>query len=111
MASTTWPSKRKLRARHGLIDAGDDLDQRALAAAVLAGDALHFAGQDFEVDILQRFDAAERDAYVAKRQDRRQVLGRGRRQRSWHGALGKRGKSDTPGRNTTSPRASQSSPL
>ena len=37
-----------LRAGKRLVDAGYDLDQRALAAAVLARDALHFAGQDFE---------------------------------------------------------------
>ncbi len=37
-----------LGAGVGRVDAGDDLDQRALARAVLAGEAVHFAGQHFE---------------------------------------------------------------
>ena len=71
MVSIGLSGEGQLRARQGLVDAGNDLDQRALAAAIFAGDAVHFAGQNFEADILQRFDAAERHADVAKRQDRR----------------------------------------
>ncbi len=42
-----------------LIDTADDLDQRALAAAVLAGKAQHLAGHDVEPDGLERFYTAE----------------------------------------------------
>ena len=72
---TSMPGSRAIAGRHSLrratveahlgagrrlVDAGDDLDQRALAAAVFAGDALHFAGQHFEADVVQRLHAAER---------------------------------------------------
>ncbi len=39
--------------------AGDDLDQRRLAGAVVAHEADHLACADFEVDAAQRFDRAE----------------------------------------------------
>ena len=42
------PKYSSARAGLGRIDAGDDLDQRALAAAVLAGEAVDFAGADLE---------------------------------------------------------------
>ena len=49
----------EMSAGRGLIDAGDDFDQRALAAAVLASDALHLAGQDLEADAVQRPHSTE----------------------------------------------------
>ena len=100
-----------MRAGKRLVDAGYDFDQRALAAPVLARDALHFAGQDFEGDALERFNAAERDAYVAKRQDRRQVLQFADAATLMARAFGKRSKSDTLGSKTPSRRASPGPPL
>ena len=47
------------RARFGHIDAGDDLDQRALAAAIFAGQTVNFAASDLEIDIIQRLHVAE----------------------------------------------------
>ena len=41
------------------LDAGDDLDQRRLAGAVLADQAMHLAGLDVQVDLAQRMHAAE----------------------------------------------------
>ena len=34
----------------GALDAGDDLDQRRLAGSVLAGQAMHLAGGDREIN-------------------------------------------------------------
>ena len=67
----------KLAALRRPVDAGDDLDQGALATAILAGDALHFAGQYFETDILQRLYAAEGHTDIAERKHRRRVLQHG----------------------------------
>ena len=41
------------------VGAGDDLDQRRLAGAVLAEQRVHLAGLHVEVDVLQHADAAE----------------------------------------------------
>ena len=49
------------RAWSGLIDASDDLDQRALAASVLAGEAMHLPAADRERYIVERLHAAEAD--------------------------------------------------
>ena len=43
----------------GTVDAGEHLDERRLARAVLAEDAVHLAGQDVEVDTAQRLHAGE----------------------------------------------------
>ena len=48
----------------GLVDAADDLDDCRFSAAVFAGKAVYFAGFDFQRDILQRLDCAERFADV-----------------------------------------------
>ncbi len=44
----------------GGMDAGDDLHHRALAGAVLAGQAMDLAGQQSEIDASKRLDAAKR---------------------------------------------------
>ena len=44
----------------GLVDAGDDLDQRRLAGAVLAEQRMHLAGADVEADPVQRAHAGKR---------------------------------------------------
>ena len=64
----------KLAALSRLIDSSDDLDQGTLAAAILASDTLHFAGQHFETDILQGLHTAEGHTNVAERQHRCLVL-------------------------------------
>ena len=43
----------------GLVEAGEHLDQRRLAGAVLAEQAVHLAGPDVEVDAVERPDAGE----------------------------------------------------
>ena len=52
------------RAGRGLIDARDDLDERALAAAVLAGEAMHLPTADGERYVVERLHAAEAHRYV-----------------------------------------------
>ncbi|MDT4868833.1 hypothetical protein FQZ97_1038190 [compost metagenome] len=54
----------------GAVDAGDDLDQRALAAAVLAGKAVHLARANVEAHILERLDATEGHVDVVEGQKR-----------------------------------------
>ena len=44
----------------GLVRAGEDLDERRLARAVLPEDAVHLAGDDVEVDAAQGDDTRER---------------------------------------------------
>ena len=44
----------------GLVEAGDDLDQRRLAGAVLAEQGMHLAGADIEADPVQRAHAGKR---------------------------------------------------
>ena len=43
----------------GLVDAGDDLDQRGFAGAVLAKQRMDFAGTNLEVHIDERIHARE----------------------------------------------------
>ena len=43
----------------GLVRAGQDLDQRGLAGAVLAEEAVHLAGADVEVDAVEGADTRE----------------------------------------------------
>ena len=43
----------------GAMDAGEDLDQRRLAGAVLAEQRMHLAGADVEVDSVERQRAGE----------------------------------------------------
>ena len=52
------------RSRVGLMDAGQDLDQRALAGAVLADQAVDLAGQQLQRDVVERLRRPEslRDA-------------------------------------------------
>ena len=42
-----------------LMDAGQDLDQRALAGAVLAGERMDVAGLQAEIDVAQDLDRSE----------------------------------------------------
>ena len=58
--------------------AGEDLDQRRLARAVLAQQGVHFAAPQIEVDVLQRGDAAIFLGDVSHRQERRFRLRRDR---------------------------------
>ena len=44
----------------GAVDAGDDLHHRALARAVLAGQTMDLTGEQREVDLAKRLDAAKR---------------------------------------------------
>ena len=44
-----------------VIDAGQRLDQRGLARAVLAHEGVHLAREQAEVDFVERFDAGEVD--------------------------------------------------
>ena len=53
------PSKFDVRRAIGGIDAGHDLDQRRLAGAVVAEQAVHFAGIDVDADIVEREIVAE----------------------------------------------------
>ena len=43
----------------GPVDAGEDLDERRLAGAVLADEAVHLAGEERDVAVLERVDGAE----------------------------------------------------
>ena len=54
------------RAGVGLQHAGDEIDQRALAGAVLADEAVDLARQDLEVDVAQH-DIAGRTPWSARR--------------------------------------------
>ena len=48
------------RARCRLVDAGEDLDQRRLAGAVVAEQAQHLARLHLERDVVKHVDRAER---------------------------------------------------
>ena len=54
--------------------AGDDLDQRRLAGAVVAHEPQHFAGLDREIDALQRLDRAEMLGDALEFQQRQRLL-------------------------------------
>ena len=51
--------RQEMCALVGLVRAGQDLDQRGLAGAVLAEEAVHLAGADVEVDAVEGADAGE----------------------------------------------------
>ena len=55
----------------GLMHAGDDLDERRLAGAVLAEQRVNFAGMKGERDILERLGGVEALGDAADLQDRR----------------------------------------
>ena len=55
---TCWPSKRD-RPRVGRVDAGDRLDERGLAGAVVADQRDDLAGLDLEVHVAERLDRPE----------------------------------------------------
>ena len=48
------------------IDPGEDLDQRRLAGAVVAEEAMHLSGMDLDVDVAKRDDRAEMLRHAAK---------------------------------------------
>ena len=52
------------RAGRRLVDAGDNLDQGALAATVLAGEAMHLPAPDRKRHVIERPHAAEADRHV-----------------------------------------------
>ena len=54
----------------GRLHAGDRLDQRRLARAVVAEQADDLAGADLEVDVLQRLHGAEALAVALQREER-----------------------------------------
>ena len=56
-------------ARVRLVDPGDDLDQRGLAAAVLSGKAVHLAVVERQVNVLEGLDAAEGLADALQRKE------------------------------------------
>ena len=66
---TALPTKR-ISPWLGRKIAGDDLDQRRLAGAVVAHQADHLARQDLHVDVMQRADRAELLADAGQLQDR-----------------------------------------
>ena len=72
---------QKDRPAVGLVDAGQDLDQRALAGTVLADQGVDLAGQESERDVVEglcRREALRDPAQLRARRDRHR-LGRGRR--------------------------------
>ena len=69
MIRTSSPSKR-IVALVGGVDAGDRLDQRRLAGAVVADQADDLAGADGEVDPVQSLDRAESLAYSLQLEER-----------------------------------------
>ena len=52
-------ARHRQRAAVGLFRAGDDLDERGFARAVLADDRVHLAGPQIERDAFERTDAGE----------------------------------------------------
>jgi len=61
-----------------LVVAGEEVEQRRLAAAVRADQAVHFAGAQLQRDALERMDAAEVLADVLRLERRHGPPGRGR---------------------------------
>ena len=53
-----------------LVGAGQDLDQRRLAGAVVAEQPDHLAGVEIDAGVVDGLDAAERDREVAKLDER-----------------------------------------
>ena len=60
----------------GLVEAGEDLDQRRLAGAVLPEEAVDLPGEHVEVDTAQRARPAEALRQVPQRETRRLRRGR-----------------------------------
>src|SRR5581483_6952859 len=60
------PALEQHRAGIPRVDAGDALDERGLAGAVVADERHHLAGLDLEVDRVQRLHGAERLGDVAE---------------------------------------------
>src|SRR3546814_4604610 len=56
-------------ARGGLIDSGENLDQRGLAGTVVADQGHDLPGMDLEIDVGQRRDGAEILGNAAQAQD------------------------------------------
>ena len=67
----------------GLVEAGEDLDQRRLAGAVLADERADLAGLDREADVVERPLATERLRHVGHREG-------GSHAASWGAAVGHR---------------------
>ncbi len=53
----------------GPVDAGEDLDERRLAGAVLADEAVHLTGEELDVAVLERVNGAEALLGVFERED------------------------------------------
>jgi hypothetical protein len=51
------------------VDAGEDLDERRLAGAVLADEAVHLTGEELDVPVLERTHGAEALLGVLERED------------------------------------------
>src|SRR5690606_37171021 len=89
------------------VHAGDDLDERRLAAAVLAGEAADLSLRDGEIDALEGADVAEGDGEVLRHEDvvahgntiSGRVRGEPSHRRGWEspGVLGPSWLSRTPG--------------
>jgi hypothetical protein len=52
------------------VHAGEDLHERGLAGAVLADEAVHLAGEELDVAVLERVDRAEALLGVLEDEDR-----------------------------------------
>ena len=70
-----WPSREQELARIRLLDPRDNLDQAALAGAVLSDEPDDFPGGDTKVDPGQRHDARKELDDVSKLDERRVVRG------------------------------------
>ena len=81
-SGTTWPSSNGLAVELGvgavvrLVVAGERLDERRLARAVLAHQGVDLARADVDRDVLERARGAER---LGQARDAQRVLGAGRR--------------------------------
>ena len=67
----------------GLMDAGDDLDQRRFAGAVLAEQGVDLAGIEGERDVLERLRGVEPLGDVAHLEDGRRAAGRRFERQRW----------------------------
>ncbi len=76
--STGCPSTDDM-ARGGRFDAGDDSHQRTFSGAVFADDGQHFSAVEREGNIVERANAGELFADVAHFEQRRDGVGRHRR--------------------------------
>ena len=109
---TGWPSKRYSPVVEG-VDAGDALDQGALAGAVVTDERGDLAGADVEVDAAEHVHGAEALLDAAQAEQRRCRSSGGRRavvearRRSWDvlGRAGRRVGSTGAGRDGSRPAA------